>query len=121
MNGTISYSPNTVPNYSLGTSATYSCNEGFFLEVMDGSSKIRTCEDDNNNDAEGEWSNIAPACVRKLLMMKTILVSYNANIILLQLSYVPPSLVLTMVTSITLPVWVLVIIILALWQHIVAM
>ena len=38
-NGTISYSPDSLPDYDLGTVATYHCNPGFVLE----GNATRTC------------------------------------------------------------------------------
>ena len=58
------YSPDSVSNYSLGTTATYSCNTGFSLDFSAGS-RTRTCVDDGDNDAEGVFNGQAPTCVRK--------------------------------------------------------
>ena len=64
-NGVITYAADTTPNYELGTEATYSCNDGFFLEVSIGV-RVRTCEDDGDGDALGVFNGQAPSCVRKL-------------------------------------------------------
>ena len=64
-NGMITYSSERDPNYPWGTTATYSCNEGYFLDTS-GTSRIRTCFDDNDNDAEGVFDGQEPRCVRKL-------------------------------------------------------
>ena len=64
-NGVITYAPNSVSAYSLGTTATYSCNTGFSLDLSAGS-EARTCVDDGDNDAEGVFDGQAPTCVRKL-------------------------------------------------------
>ena len=63
-NGVITYTPDRVPNYNLGTTATYSCNTGFSLDLSAGS-ETRTCVDDGDNDAEGVFTGQAPTCVRK--------------------------------------------------------
>ena len=63
-NGAITYAPDSVPNYSLGTTATYSCNAGFSLDLSAGSD-TRTCVDDGDNGAEGVFTGQAPTCVRK--------------------------------------------------------
>ena len=63
-NGMIVYSNTGMPNYSLGTLATYSCDTGFALDFT-GGSETRTCIDDGDNDVEGIFSGQAPACVRK--------------------------------------------------------
>ena len=63
-NGAITYEPDSVSNYSLGTTATYSCNTGFSLDLSTGS-ETRTCVDDGDNDAEGVFNSQAPTCVRK--------------------------------------------------------
>ncbi len=65
-NGTLSYNRDVNDsNYLFNTSVTYSCNEGFFLNV-NGAEEVRTCQDDEDNDAEGMWSGEAPTCVREL-------------------------------------------------------
>ena len=61
-NGVITYAPDSVPNYSLGTTATYSCNTGFSLDLSAGC-ETRTCVDDGDNDAEGVFNGQAPTCV----------------------------------------------------------
>ena len=64
-NGMIAYSMAGSTNYPLGTVATYSCNSGFVLDLSV-CSEMRTCVDDNDDDALGEFSGTAPACVCKL-------------------------------------------------------
>ena len=63
-NGVITYAPDSVSNYGLGTTATYSCNAGFSLDLSAGS-ETRTCVDDDDNDAEGVFNGQAPTCVCK--------------------------------------------------------
>ena len=65
INGMIAYSTAGSPNYELGTVATYSCNAGFVLDLTGGGSETRTCEDDGDGDALGEFSGTAPSCVGK--------------------------------------------------------
>ena len=64
-NGMISYSTTGSPNYSPGTVATYSCDAGFVLDFSGGASETRTCGDDGDGDALGEFSGTAPSCVGK--------------------------------------------------------
>ena len=54
-----------VPDYELGTVATYSCNPGFVLNSSLGGTMMRTCVDDGDNDAEGIFDGQAPTCVCK--------------------------------------------------------
>ena len=63
-NGLITYGDDTTPNFDLGTTATYECNEGFFLDLSVGV-RVRTCVDDNDMDALGVFTDQAPTCVRK--------------------------------------------------------
>ena len=46
----------TVSRFTVGDNALYSCNTGFFVN----GSLLRTCGSD------GEWSDEAPTCPRKL-------------------------------------------------------
>ena len=62
--GSITYAEDTTPNFDLGTTATYECNEGFFLDVSVGN-RVRTCVDDDGMDAIGVFDGTAPTCVRK--------------------------------------------------------
>ncbi len=64
--GRIEYGPDMTPNYMLGTTATYICNDGFFLDLSVGN-EVRTCEDDNGLDDLGEFTGSQPTCVRKYL------------------------------------------------------
>ena len=61
----ISYCNAGSPNYALGTVATYSCNDGFVLDLTGGSTVVRTCGDDGDGNALGEFNGLAPSCVRK--------------------------------------------------------
>ena len=63
-NGFITYAPDNTPNYTLGTEATYACNDGFFLDLSVGS-EMRTCANDDGMDAVGIFNDQAPSCVRK--------------------------------------------------------
>ena len=56
-NGVISYSAATTASYDFTTTATYSCNDGFFLQGSD----RRECTGDSA-DTVGEWSGSAPVC-----------------------------------------------------------
>ena len=63
-NGVITYADDTTPNFDLGTTATYACNEGYFLDLSVGV-RVRTCVDDGDMDALGVFTDQAPSCVRK--------------------------------------------------------
>ena len=63
-NGIITYATDVTPDFDLGTTATYSCNDGYTLDLSTGD-EVRTCIDDGNNDAVGMFSGQAPACVCK--------------------------------------------------------
>ena len=56
-NGLIVYSPDVTSPYNYDTTATFNCNEGFFLE---GVSSL-TCEGDGLSES-GAWSGSAPVC-----------------------------------------------------------
>ncbi len=55
----ITYSNDTSANYFVGTMATYSCEENYFLDVT-GANEVRTCTE--GMGAIGEWSASAPVC-----------------------------------------------------------
>ncbi len=69
-NGIIVYATDVTPDFDLGTTTTYSCNDGYTLDLSIGD-KVRTCIDDGNNDAVGLFSGQEPACVRKYLIYVT--------------------------------------------------
>ena len=53
-NGDVSFDSTT-----FGSTATYSCDDGFLLDDSQGGSEVVTCL------ASGVWSDTAPACIRK--------------------------------------------------------
>ena len=53
-NGNVSFDSTT-----LGSTATYSCDPGYLLDVSQGGSVVVTCL------ASSNWSDTAPACERK--------------------------------------------------------
>ncbi len=61
-NSKITYSTDTSPNYSLGTTATYSCSEGYFLEVTASTNVVRTCVANDVMDAIGVWNGSTVEC-----------------------------------------------------------
>ena len=63
-NGLITYAVDTTPNFDLGTTATYECDEGLFLDVSVGN-RVRTCVDDDGMNANGIFDDTAPTCVCK--------------------------------------------------------
>ncbi len=66
-NGFVKYEPDGLPNYSLGTLATYACNNGFIFD-MPTESKERTCIliEDIGMRFVGVWNGFQPFCVREL-------------------------------------------------------
>ena len=56
VNGTISYTGDTIPPFDPNTTATFSCNEGFVLS----SNANRVCLDNGNGNAL--WSGESPVC-----------------------------------------------------------
>ena len=51
-----------------GSVCTYNCNEGYVLS--NDSLATTTCNDDDDSDAEGEWSSVPPQCISKSLFYK---------------------------------------------------
>ena len=62
-NGLITYSSDTVSPFNFGTTATYSCDEGFFLE----GNSTQTCEGDGLR-VDGVWSGSASVCAGTLIV-----------------------------------------------------
>ena len=60
-NGMITYAEDVIPNYELGTVATYECNDGFYLMGSD----QRNCIAGDGTSAVGVFDGEAPTCVRK--------------------------------------------------------
>ncbi len=56
-NGVMTYNPSTTSPFDFGTTAAYTCNEGFFLE----GERILTCVGDGLS-VNGVWSDPAPVC-----------------------------------------------------------
>ena len=65
VNGMIVYATDVNPNFDLGTTATYSCDDGYTLDLSFGGVEVRTCFDDGDDDSEGVFSGQKPVCVRK--------------------------------------------------------
>ena len=47
-NGLISYFPDVIPRFDLGTGANYTCDDGFYIDATD---EARMCMYGNGNDA----------------------------------------------------------------------
>ena len=60
-NGTITYAEDTIPNYELGTVATYMCDDGFFLMGED----QMNCTVGDGTSAVGVFDKQSPTCIRK--------------------------------------------------------
>ena len=57
MNGDITYSPDSMSPFDYGTTATHSCNEGFFVN----GNQVRICSGDGLSTF-GSWDASAPLC-----------------------------------------------------------
>lgn len=80
VNGTITYDTDLTANYSLDTIATYTCNAGFFLDISgDNVSAIRTCIDDNDDDAQGIFDKQAPRCVCEFIFLDNNLLFFTLH------------------------------------------
>ena len=62
-NGNIAYSNDDTIDFSLGTVAIHSCDFGYSLTDEN---QNRTCQQDNQADTLGEWSESQPLCRRKI-------------------------------------------------------
>ena len=62
--GIIRYAPDTIPNFALGTVATYSCIVGYALDLSVGS-RTRTC---TKNGMIGEFDGRVPTCVCEFII-----------------------------------------------------
>ena len=61
--GRITYSFNISFAYRpVGSTATYGCDEGYFLVVTGTVSEVQTCEDNDGAGNVGVWSRKAPHC-----------------------------------------------------------
>ena len=56
-NGRITYTPDTTSPFDFGTTATYSCDDGFFIV----GNSAQTCDGDGSG-VGGVWSGSAPVC-----------------------------------------------------------
>ena len=61
-NGIISYSPDMVSPFVLGTVAAHDCDEGFSLVGI----RMRVCE--IGNGTTGIWSGVSPYCEGELMI-----------------------------------------------------
>ncbi|XP_064387505.1 uncharacterized protein LOC135335846 isoform X3 [Halichondria panicea] len=82
--GMISYSPDMTANYSAGTVATYTCNDGFELVPGVGNS-MRTClpleqmpGDDLRSEFDGEEPRCVPVCM-ELVTIPNGMISYSPD------------------------------------------
>ena len=63
-NGLITYDPDMIPNFDIGTIAIHQCNPGFILVGV----MFRNCT--VGIDGTGEWTEKSPTCERKDLYSK---------------------------------------------------
>ena len=68
MNGFITYAPDDVADYDIGTVATYECNPGFILVGV----MTRDCVE--AADGSGEFNREAPVCIRKYYLTPSVCV-----------------------------------------------
>ena len=61
-NGVITYRADRTSPFDLGTTATYSCNKGYYLEGED----VRTCVEDGSG-VNGIWSGSTPRCAGRYI------------------------------------------------------
>ena len=59
LNGTITYAKDIVPDYELGTTATFKCDDGFFLI----GENQRNCTAGNGTSIFGVFDSQQPICV----------------------------------------------------------
>ena len=60
-NGMITYADDTTPNFDLGTTATYACDDGYYLMGND----QRNCFAGDGTSATGVFDGQEPTCVCK--------------------------------------------------------
>ena len=61
-NGQVSYSTDMTEPFSIGTVATFTCDDAF---VLNSATATLTCSDDNQADTIGTWGVSEPTCERK--------------------------------------------------------
>ena len=66
-NGVIFYSDDMSPNFDLGTTATYECDDGYYLMGED----ERNCTAGDGTSAVGVFKGQEPTCVRKSYNLQT--------------------------------------------------
>ena len=73
MNGFITYAPDDVADFDIGTVATYECDPGFILVGV----MTRDCVE--AADGTGVFNGVAPVCERKdcLLLEITYIIHFN--------------------------------------------
>ena len=69
-NGIITYGPDDIPDFDIGTVATYQCNTGFFL--LGDMTRVCTCVE--AGDSRGEFSGLEPSCPERKNPVKVHLV-----------------------------------------------
>ena len=74
----ITYDANTTSEFEIGTVATHLCDAGFALV----GNMNRTCVDDNQEDIVGVWSENAPTCNGKFLVILAFVYLYTKTFIL---------------------------------------
>ena len=62
VNGIITYRTDRTSPFDFGTTATYSCNEGYYLVGED----VRTCVEDVSG-VNGIWSGSTPRCAGRYI------------------------------------------------------
>ena len=61
-NGRVSYSTDMTEPFSIGTVATFTCDDDY---TLNGATATLTCADDNQADTLGTWGGSEPSCLGK--------------------------------------------------------
>ena len=61
-NGRVSYSTDMTEPFSIGTVATFTCDDDY---TLNGATATLTCADDNQADTLGTWGGTEPSCLGK--------------------------------------------------------
>ena len=70
-NGGVSYSTDMTEPFSIGTVATFTCDDDY---TLNGATTTLTCADDNQADTLGTWGDSEPSCLGKSIHHLLILV-----------------------------------------------
>ena len=83
INGQVSYSTDMTEPFSIGTVATFTCNDDY---TLNGATATLTCADDNQADTLGTWGGSEPRCLGKAYVQTTKCIPHIYQSLLQQLS-----------------------------------